>query len=186
MRLILASNSPRRRELLSRLTSDFSVVPSRVDEVAVGTPEEQAVEIARAKAHDVGRREHGVIIGADTIIVIDGDILGKPASRAHAREILERLSGRDHSVLTGLCLWDTESNTEKLACEETRVTFRAIDNEEIDAYLDTDEYLDKAGAYGIQGAAAKLISGIEGEYTNVMGLPLCRLTLLLREMGVRL
>ncbi len=186
MSLILASNSPRRRELLARLTSDFSVVPSHVDETERGAPADRAVETARAKARAVGKTERGVIIGADTIVVIDGEILGKPQTRDQAGAMLRRLSGRPHSVLTGLCVWDTDSDAERTHCEETRVSFRRLDAEEIEAYLDTEEYRDKAGAYAIQGTAAKFIAGIAGDYTNVIGLPLCRLTLLLREVGVRL
>lgn len=186
MRLILASASPRRRELLSRLTSDFAVVPSRVDESETGTPGERVVETARAKARAVGRTERGVIVGADTIVVVDGEILEKPVTSEHAKAMLRSLSGRVHSVLTGLCVWDSIANIECTHCERTRVTFRSLDEEEIEAYLDTNEYRDKAGGYAIQGVAAKFVSGIEGDYTNVMGLPLCRLVLLLREAGVRL
>lgn len=186
MSLVLASNSPRRQELLARLTSDFVVVPSRMDESGSGTPAERAVATARAKARAVGRTERGVIIGADTIVVVGGDVLKKPATRDQAKEMLRLLSGRSHSVLTGLCVWDTETDTERTHCEETLVTFRPLDEEEIEAYLDADEYHDKAGAYAIQGAAAKFVSGIQGDYANVMGLPLCRLTLLLREVGVGL
>ena len=186
MSLILASNSPRRRELLARLTSDFVVVPSRIDETGVGAPADRVVEVARAKALAVGRTERGVIIGADTIVVVDGEILGKPETRDQAKEMLRRLSGRPHAVLTGLCVWNTETGAEHTHCEETRVTFRTVDDEEIEAYLDTGEYHDKAGAYAIQGVAAKFISGIDGDYTNVMGFPLCRLTLLLREVGVQM
>jgi septum formation protein len=186
MRLILASNSPRRKELLARLTPDFSVVPGGVDERSSGTPTARVVAVARAKARAVGRAERGVILGADTIVVIDGEILGKPEMRDQAEAMLRRLSGRTHSVLTGLCVWNTETDAERTHCEETRVSFRPLDAEEIKAYLDTDEYRDKAGAYAIQGAAAKFIERIEGDYTNVVGLPLCRLTLLLREVGVRL
>jgi septum formation protein len=186
MDLILASNSPRRRELLARLTPDFVVVPSRVDEMETGAPATRAVEAARAKARTVGRAERGVIIGADTIVVVDDEILGKPETRHQAEAMLRRLSGRTHSVLTGLCVWNTETEEEHTHCEETQVTFRSLDAEEIEAYLDTGEYRDKAGAYAIQGMAAKFISGIHGDYTNVMGFPLCRLALLLREVGVRL
>jgi septum formation protein len=185
MNLILASSSPRRRELLARLTSDFVVVPSRVDEIETGAPAKRAVEAARAKARAVGRTERGVVIGADTIVVVGDEILGKPETRDQAKQMLRRMSGRVHSVLTGLCVWNTETKEERTHCEETQVTFRSLDAEEIEAYLDTGEYRDKAGAYAIQGAAAKFISRIQGDYTNVIGLPLCRLTLLLREVGVR-
>jgi septum formation protein len=186
MKLLLASSSPRRRDLLSRLTTDFTVVPSRIDEQATGAPAEQAVELARAKAQAVERHGPAVILAADTIVVIDDSILGKPRDRAEAQTMLRRLSGREHSVLTGLYVWNTGTGEAREHCEETRVTFRPLDNAEIEAYLDGGEFHDKAGAYAIQGAAAVFISGIHGDYTNVMGLPLCRTTLLLREVGVRL
>ena len=186
MCLILASNSPRRRELLGRLTSDFVVVPSHIDESGSGAPPDQVVRTARAKAHAVGRTERGVIIGADTIVAIDGEAIGKPKTRDQAGVMLRRLSGRTHVVFTGLCVWDSATGVNRTGCEETRVTFRSLDDEEIEAYLSTDEYRDKAGAYAIQGRAAKFISHIDGDYTNVMGLPLCHLVLLLREVGVRL
>ena len=186
MDLILASSSPRRRELLARLTSDFVVVPSRVDEIGIGAPAERVVEAARAKVRAVGRAERGVIIGADTVVVVDDEVLGKPETRDQAKQMLQRLSGRTHTVLTGLCVWNTETAEERTHCEETQVTFRFLEAREIEAYLDTGEHRDKAGSYAIQGVAAKFISGIRGDYTNVMGFPLCRLTLLLREVGVRL
>ena len=184
MNLILASNSPRRRELLARLTPDFVVLPSGVDEAAAGSPGEQAVEAAKAKARAVGRIEHGMIIGADTVVVVDSEMLGKPGTRDEARMMLQRLSGHVHSVLTGLCVRNTETGEERTFCEETQVTFRTLGSKEIEAYLDTEEYHDKAGAYAIQGVAAKFIPQIHGDYANVMGLPLCRLTLLLRDLGV--
>jgi len=186
MRLILASKSPRRRELLARLTEDFDVVPSNVEEEGTGAPAERAVEVAQAKAHAVARTKRGVVVGADTIVVIGGEVLGKPETRDHAKAMLERLSGRAHSVFTGLCVLDTESGKERTHCEETEVVFRPIDADELESYLDSGEHHDKAGAYAIQGGAAKFISEIDGDYTNVMGLPLCRLTLLLRDVGVRL
>jgi len=186
MELILASNSPRRRELLARLTSDFTVVPSRIDEHATGSPEAQAVEIARAKARAVEGSRPAVIVGADTMVVIGGSILGKAKNRDDAKAMLRQLSGHEHSVFTGLFVWNTETDETREHCEETRVVFRPLDDPEIEAYLDTDEYRDKAGAYAIQGAAAIFISGIHGDYTNVMGLPLCRTALLLREVGLRL
>jgi len=186
MHLVLASNSPRRRELLGRLTKEFTVIPSGIDEHGAGSPAEQAVHLARAKARAVLERDGAVIIGADTMVVVDEQILGKPETRGEAAEMLRRLSGRDHWVLTGLCVWSTETGVERTHCEATRVSFRAIEETEIDAYLAIGEYVDKAGAYAIQGVAAKFVSGIAGDYTNVMGLPVCRLSLMLREVGVRL
>ncbi|MGB2982284.1 MAG: Maf family protein [Candidatus Bipolaricaulia bacterium] len=185
MTLILASASPRRKELLSRITSDFIVVPSLGDEPTDGPPRERALSSARAKAHDVSERHSGVIIGADTVVVLEGDVFVKPESRSDARRMLERLRGREHVVITGLCVVSTWSGEERTAVEETHVRFRELSAEEIADYLATGEGDDKAGAYGIQGRAALLIDHIRGDVYNVMGLPLCRLVLLLREVGVR-
>ena len=121
MELILASNSPRRRELLARLTSDFSVIRSHVDESAQGAPPQRVIEVARAKARAVGGSGRGVIIGADTVVVLDGELLGKPGTRDRAEAMLRRLSGREHSVLTGLCVWDTETDAELLPVFVSRV-----------------------------------------------------------------
>lgn len=185
MTLVLASASPRRRELLSRITEEFSVVVSHADEGSLGTPEERALHAASAKARAVADTHSGVIIGADTIVVLDGNVLEKPRSRDDARRMLELLSGRDHEVITGLCVLSTWTGEEETVHESTTVRFRVLSSEEIERYLDSDEYVDKAGAYGIQGLAGTFVSGIYGDYHNVMGLPLCRLVLLLRKMGVR-
>ena len=131
MELILASNSPRRRELLARLTSDFTVVPSRIDEHATGSPEAQAVEIARAKARAVEGSRPAVIVGADTMVVIGGSILGKAKNRDDAKAMLRQLSGHEHSVFTGLFVWNTETDETREHCEETRVVFRPLDDPEI-------------------------------------------------------
>jgi len=184
-RIVLASGSPRRVELLARITPDFLVVRSSVEERATGTPEEQVVSVARAKATDVARRHPGIVIGADTVVVLDGEILGKPRSRDDARSILARLSGREHVVLTGLVVLSTDDRREAAACERTVVRFRPIEQDEIEAYVASGEPDDKAGAYAIQGRGALFVEGIEGDFWNVMGLPLTRLYLLLRELGVR-
>jgi len=185
-RIVLASGSPRRIELLARITPDFLVVPSAIEEKASGSPEEQVVTLARAKAHDVAREHQGIVIGADTVVLLDGEILGKPRSREDARSMLERLSGREHAVLTGLHVFSTGDRKEAEACERTAVRFRALSSEEITAYLDSGEYADKAGGYAIQGRGAILVEGITGDYSNVMGLPLTRLYLLLKGLGVPL
>ena len=184
MRIILASGSPRRAELLPRLIDTFDVIPSQAIEPTDGLPEERVVSGARVKAHDVAAHERGVIIGADTLVAIGDRALGKPATRRHAREMLHALSGREHRVLTGLCVLSSWSGEEQTDVVETIVRFRLLSEAEIDAYLATGEADDKAGAYGIQGRAAPFIEGIRGDFYNVMGLPLCRLGLMLREMGV--
>jgi septum formation protein len=180
-RIILASGSPRRVELLARITPNFLVAQSAVEERASGSPEEQVVFLARAKARDVARKHKGLVIGADTIVVLDGEILGKPSSREEAWSMLGRLSGREHVVLTGLYLLSTEDKRDAEAFERTLVRFRTLGDGEIEAYLDSGEYADKAGAYAIQGRGALLVEGITGDFFNVMGLPLVRLYLLLKS-----
>ncbi len=182
--MILASGSPRRAELLSRIFDHFEVVPSGADETSDDPPETAVLTVARAKAREVAQSHYGIIIAADTIVIARGRVLGKPASPVEAREMLERLSGREHDVITGLCVLRTDSPVERTAVERTTVRFRALLPREIDAYILSGEYADKAGAYGIQGRAAIFVDRICGDYYNVMGLPLCRLVLLLREVGV--
>ena len=186
IQLILASASPRRSEILSRITDKFKIVPSNIIERADGPPEEQVLALAEGKARAVATDHAGVIIGADTVVVIDGRILGKPHSRDQGREMLQVLSGRGHDVLTGLCVLRTDDNSAYRWCEKTKVWFRDLTESEVQHYLDTQEYLDKAGGYAIQGVAAVFVTGINGDYFNVMGLPLCRLVLLLREAGLDL
>lgn len=186
MNLILASSSPRRIELLSRLTTNFIAIPSRSPEKAAGTPEERVLALAREKANTVAKTHHGLIIGADTVVALENEILGKPSSRAAAREMLTRLSGRTHHVLTGLYVVSTFTGESQEACETTKVTFRCLSNDEIEWYLDTGEYADKAGGYAIQGKGALLVEKICGDYFNVMGLPLTRLYLMLRVLGYKL
>lgn len=186
MSIILASKSPRRQALLARITSDFVVIPSHAEESTSGTPREQVLASARAKARAVGQTHAGVILGADTVVVLGERVLGKPHSREEAGDMLRSLSGNTHVVLTGLHLWNTTQDIEREFCAETEVRFRAISDQEIEKYLASGEYSDKAGAYAIQGKAAVFIESIVGEYTNVMGLPLCELSRLLREVGVTL
>ena len=186
IKLILASASPRRAEILLRITDEFTVVSSNIIERAEGSPEEQVLSLAEAKARAVAADHQGLIIGADTIVVIDGRILGKPHSREQGQEMLMLLSGRVHDVLTGLCVLRTDDDGVHFWSEKTRVCFRDLSDREIEHYLDTQEYVDKAGGYAIQGLAAAFVTGIDGDYFNVMGLPLCRLVLLLREAGLDL
>ncbi len=184
MRIVLASASPRREELLRRIVDEFDVAPSAVEEPTHGRPARRALAAARLKARDVAGRERGIIIAADTVVALGPLVLGKPASREEAAGMLRRLSGRTHGVLTGLCIVATERGLERTAVERTRVHFRALSEDEISTYLDCGEYVDKAGAYAIQGGAARFADRIRGDYTNVMGLPISRLTLLLRDLGL--
>jgi len=186
LKLILASASARRRELLNRITSDFIAVTSEITEQVTGNPEHRVYSLARAKVHAVAKHESGIIIGADTLVVLEDEILGKPCSYNEAKYMLKRLSKRRHTVVTGLYILATESGEYRKACERTDVYFRTLTETEIEAYLESGEYVDKAGAYAIQGRASLFIERINGDYFNVMGLPLCRLYLLLRDMGVDL
>ena len=183
--LILASASPRRFHLLKQVGIPFRQVVSGVTEdiEAPAEPEAHVLELSRRKAEDVARRlNSGIVLGADTVVVLEGQILGKPANAREATEMLRRLSGRTHQVYTGLTLIDVAADVSVSHVEVTEVTFRELSEEEIAAYVATGEPLDKAGAYGIQGKGALLVSGINGCYYNVVGLPLAGLMNMLRRL----
>lgn len=185
LQIILASASPRRRELLGQLGLAFTVHAANVDE-RVSEPPGPALlveHLATIKAAAVAKTypEH-LVIGADTVVVIDGEILGKPVDRAHAIAMLRRLQGREHQVFTGIALLQGERSV--VAHEETIVRFRPLSDEQIERYVDSGDPMDKAGSYGIQGRAGAMIEGIRGDYFNVVGLPLCRLVQLLSSFGV--
>ncbi len=184
-RVILASQSPRRTELLRVIGLAHEVRPADVDETQFPAedPVAHAVRLARAKAAKLALEfRDAVVIGADTIVVLDGEILGKPATEAEARETLARLSGRTHAVHTAIAV--ARGADVRSAVESVDVTFLPIDAAGIEAYVATKEPMDKAGAYGIQGHGAILVERIDGDYFAVMGLPLSRLVRLLREVGV--
>jgi septum formation protein len=171
--LILASASPRRRELLAALGIPFVVMPSTVPEIArVGElPAQFARRMAREKAADVaGRHPGSAVIGADTVVVVNGEIFGKPRDAADARRMLEHLSGRAHRVLTAIAVAGSADYVRE-ALVETTVVFRALGVREIDHYIATGEPFDKAGAYAIQGEAAGFVIAVDGSYSNVVGLP---------------
>jgi septum formation protein len=172
VRVILASQSPRRRDLLDLIGMRHEVRPADVDE----TP------LARAKALAVAAAEpEAITIGSDTIVVVDGEILGKPRDEADARRMLRRLSGREHRVLTAVAV--AHGGRVVSSVEEVKVTFRALTDAAIDAYVATGEPMDKAGAYGIQGYGATIVERIEGDYFAVMGLALGRMVRLMAELG---
>jgi septum formation protein len=175
MRLVLASSSPRRRELLRQAGFDFEVHPSRiVEEIQRGErPEEFACRAAREKAMQVAAVSPAgsLVLGADTVVVIDGETLGKPSDRRDATRMLRLLSGRTHQVHTGVCLVRAPDEIAALKHETTLVAFRELDEEEIRRYAESGEPLDKAGAYAIQGLASKFVTRISGCYSNVVGLP---------------
>jgi septum formation protein len=184
--VILASQSPRRRELLTLIGIPHEVRPADIDERLLPgeLPAAHAERLAREKAATIGRREpDAVVIGSDTIVVVDGDVLGKPADEAEAIAMLTRLSGRSHTVMTAVAVrWRGE---ERSAVEEVGVTFGVLDDARIRAYVATGEPMDKAGAYGIQGYGATIVERVDGDYFSVMGLPLFRLTRLMGELGLR-
>ncbi len=187
--IYLASSSPRRQELLRQLGIAFEVVAPqiseqpRTDELANDYVLRLAAEKARCVARRVASRAGGSlpVLGADTEVVVDREILGKPRNRDHACGMLRRLSGRTHRVLTALCI--VNQGVERSAISESRVTFGPLSEEEIARYWESGEPADKAGAYAIQGRAAAFIARLEGSYSGVMGLPLYELAMLLRELG---
>lgn len=180
--LILASSSPRRRELLSRVGADFTVIPAMTDEGGVETlsPARAVETLAERKALAVFITHPGdVVIGADTVVSLDGKIFGKPADASAARKMLSALSGRSHEVVSGVCV--IASGRRNVFSVRTAVRFRRLSPALIERYLATGEPFDKAGAYGIQGFGALLVEGIEGDYCNVVGLPLSALARVLEE-----
>lgn len=182
--LVLASRSPRRAELLRRLGLDFEIVPATIDESYIDheMPATHAERLAREKALAVAEARPGaLVLGSDTIVIIDYDVLGKPRNEAEAMEMLRRLSGREHEVFTGVAVV-AESGTYS-ALERVRVRFRRLDRAECEAYVATGEPFDKAGGYGIQGYGSALVEAITGDYFAVMGLPIVQTLRLLRLAG---
>lgn len=202
--IILASASPRRRELLEQIGLEFEIIPSRAQEVITSSvPKEVVMELSRQKAEEVAKgilsyqENHKklvspqdiLVLGSDTVVAIGDRILGKPGDEAEAKEMLSLLSGQTHSVFTGVaCVFlDGEGRCrEHVFYEETKVTMQEMSEKEIDRYVATKEPMDKAGAYGIQGACAIYIKEIKGDYNNVVGLPLSRLYAELKALGIDL
>ncbi|MFW5650550.1 MAG: Maf family protein [Acetivibrio ethanolgignens] len=187
MKIILASASPRRRELMDVLELPYEVIPSTKEEVITSTiPADVVKELSFIKAEDVAQKavlktenseeELALVIGADTVVACDNEILGKPKNEENAKEMLRKLAGRSHSVFTGIALlWIKDGKIAKTVNKavETKVLVEAMSEEEIAAYVATGEPMDKAGAYAIQGKFAPYIRGIEGDYYNVVGFPIC-------------
>lgn len=192
-RLYLASASPRRFQLLLQIGLSPLRLPTDVEERGVDgeTPASHVARLAELKARAALRRldsgaEHGLILGADTAVVVDGEILGKPGSRDHALKMLRRLRGRDHDVLTGVSLLRTDRAASHGDVESTRVRFKDVGDATLSAYVDGGEPRDKAGAYGIQGRGALLVERIEGSWSNVVGLPVERLPEWAGRVGIDL
>jgi len=188
-RLILASASPRRRELLRLAGFDFEARPSGIEEKRRGgeSGEEFALRAAREKALQVAASapSESLVLGADTVVIVNGEVLGKPAGPDDAARMLRLLSGVTHRVITGVCLVRAPDRIEVLTPSVTLVTFRRLDEQEIREYVSSGEPLDKAGAYGIQGLASKFVTRIEGCYFNVVGLPVTLVYELIREAGAK-
>ena len=180
--LILASGSPRRKEILDTMGLEFSVDISDAVESFAGTPEEMVLELSRRKAQAVASRHSGAIILAADTLVYGDEVLGKPHSAEEAKRMLAGLSGRWHSVYTGVTMIDTRSGKTLSRADVTRVHFVALTAQDIDAYVATGEPLDKAGAYGIQGRGGMFIDRIEGSYSNVVGLPMALVRSMLLEL----
>ncbi len=186
-KIILASASPRRKELLEKLRLKFEVEPSKSEEQSAPTvdPCGLAIQNSLAKARDVAvKHKKAIVIAADTIGVLRGKIIGKPHTPVEARNVLSRLSGKSHLVITGFTIINTETGKTVSKSVETKVRFRKLTEQEIDAYVRSKEPLDKAGAYAIQGLGSVIVERIEGDYFNVMGLPLNALVESLKEFGV--
>jgi|WetSurMetagenome_2_1015567.scaffolds.fasta_scaffold44970_3 septum formation protein len=188
--LILASQSPRRKILLKQIGLKFRVIPSHVSEVFFSnqSPGDNAKRIAIDKASEiVGQLKKGIVIGADTIVVLDHHVLGKPMSKDDAKRMLKLLSGREHSVYTGFVLIDVESKRRVAAVEETKVRFRKLDDKEITAYIDSGSPMDKAGSYGIQDDfGAVFVEKVNGCFYNVVGFPLARFYTTLQQFAASL
>ncbi len=185
--MILASKSARRRYLLKQAGLAFSVIPSGFDEssVPVTHPDKYVKVLAESKAIDISDKyPESWVIGADTVVVIGGQILGKPVSRSDAREMLKRLSGQTHLVLTGYCICCKAKNRFFSETIKTEVLFKNLTDDEVEWYIRTKEPFDKAGAYAIQGLGTFLVKSINGSYTNVVGLPVCEVLEILIKEGV--
>jgi len=186
-KIILASQSPRRKQLLEQIGLKFEIDPSNYEEdmSLKMEPSKLAEFLSLGKAKDVaGRHKNSIIISADTIVAVDDEVFGKPKTPEKAKYMLRKLSGRAHSVITGFSIIDTETNKQISKSVETKVYFKDIPEQEMDAYIVTGEPLDKGGSYAIQGLAALFVEKIEGDYFNIVGLPILALTTELKNFGI--
>jgi len=187
-KLILASSSPRRKDLLDQIKMSFEIIPSNVEEnigELKGTPADKVEELAYMKARDIANGlNEGLVLGADTIVVIGDEILGKPKDNNDAFDMLSKLSGKEHQVVTGLALIDTKTNITRIAHETTYIRFRELSSDMIRDYINSGETQDKAGSYAIQGIGAVLVEEIRGCYSNVVGLPLPKLNKMLEDFKI--
>ena len=190
MKFILASSSPRRRELLLRLQTPFDIILPEVDESIIppeGSPETYCTALAELKANDISQHyPNNLVIGSDTIVVLDNNIMGKPEDKAMAQNMLETLSGKTHHVYTGVCLKWADKNIHHLFAEMTMVTFRELPEADINHYIESCPPYDKAGSYGIQDWSAVFVKEIKGCYDNVVGFPISRFYEELKKLGINL
>ena len=190
MKFILASRSPRRRELLLRLQTPFDIILPDVDESIIppdGSPETYCTALAELKANDISQHyPNNLVIGSDTIVVLDNNIMGKPEDKAMAQNMLETLSGKTHHVYTGVCLKWADKNIHHLFAEITMVTFRELSEADINHYIESCPPYDKAGSYGIQDWSAVFVKEIKGCYDNVVGFPISRFYQELKKLGINL
>ena len=190
MKFILASSSPRRRELLLRLQTPFDIILPDVDESIIppdGSPETYCTALAELKANDISQHyPNNLVIGSDTIVVLDNNIMGKPEDKVMAQNMLETLSGKTHHVYTGVCLKWADKNIHHLFAEITMVTFRELSEADINHYIESCPPYDKAGSYGIQDWSAVFVKEIKGCYDNVVGFPISRFYEELKKLGINL
>ena len=185
--LVLASASPRREEMLRLVGVSFAILHGNVNEApqAEEAPQDYALRLSEAKARAVAAMRPGHwVLGADTIVTIDGELLGKPATRDEARCMIRKLSGREHTVITAFTLFNSEQVELIRQAVASQVRFKEVPDDEVEWYVATDEPYDKAGGYAVQGKASFLVSEIHGSYTNVVGLPLCEVVEALKELGL--
>ena len=188
-KIILASQSPRRKDLLKQIGLEFEIDPSNYEEdmTLKMEPNKLAEFLSLGKAKDVAKRhKDAIIISADTIVAISGEVFGKPKTPERAKYMLEKFSGNAHSVITGFTIIDTETNKQISKSVETKVYFKNLSEQEIKAYIATGEPLDKGGGYAIQGLAALFVEKIEGDYFNIVGLPILALTTELKDFGIKI
>ena len=184
-RLIRASSSPRRRELLKKMGYEFDICAPDVDEHVSGHVRDIVCTLAMRKAHAAAAHFlGGIVVASDTLVSLDDTPLGKPADAADAHRMLRALSGREHEVFTGVCVLDAATGRDETRCVRTGVSFRALSDEEIDAYIATGEPMDKAGAYAIQGGASRFVSSLDGELENVIGFPVMEVGEMLKDFGL--
>ncbi len=189
-KIVLASASPRRKELLQRFFDDFEIITDSSEEIVIAEelPWETVQRLAKQKAKNIadGLKEDAVVIGADTMVALGDVALGKPDDEEDAYKMLKSLSGKSHTVYTAVAVIDTKSGKDVVEYVATEVKFKELTDKEIYSYIESKEPMDKAGAYGIQELGALLVEGINGDYFNVVGLPLCRLGKIFKEFGINL